>query len=1351
MKNTVKKVLALLLVMVLCLGTIDISVYADILETYVSNSSVKYYGSGFLIEFSVDEKWDSAFKVTIEITNTSTVKIEDWEIVFPFKNNIFNIWNAVIETCGDDIYVIKNAEWNQDILPGETYSFEFIAEGELIDTPSFFILPSSIQQVDQDKYNTNFYLIDDWGTGYTGNVVIENVSTDAVEDWILEFDFDKPITSIWNGKIISCENNHYVISNADYNQNIPAGDGVIIGFQGDDGNVISEPMEYVLYSYTPNKAFDYSSQKRICIDASNLTSFEEGYYYFPDEKTSLTGSMYPIDEISNAFYTVKNHKGDVVKTGNIEIIEEWSIDDICLLLSLNEVEITACYTDGTEKNESIWLYNFDKSKMAGLDIDLGDTDGDGLVNYLEYLYDTDENIIDTDGDGVNDYYELVYLGTNPAVMDTDGDGILDGQDDPDKDGISSYDEFIYETDPATRDSDGDLLTDYEELFVYNTDPTSKDTDGDCADDYWELENNFDPLTYNEVFSISESKSNGVMEVTVELDARGDQVSSLQIENHESDLLINESIPGYLGSAFDFSFDGTFEVANVSIVFEESLLLIEDFNPVLYYFNEMEQLLEEIPTTWDGASNEIFAQLEHFSTYILLNKTEFDTVWEDEFAVDETETVVPLKIVFAIDSSASMSRNDSGNIRLSVAKQFVNKMTDADEAAVISFDAVITVLAEFTSDKETLNDAIGKVGNRGSYTYIGKAILKSLELFDSVSDETTNYIILLTDGLSHDSMPDYQAICDELNIKIYTIGLGSSIDETLLANIANNTGGKYYHASVASDLEPVFEEVEKEIIIVPDKVTDSNRDGISDYYTRQICSGTLRTGTKSTIFTDVDYENLQANNDYDGDGLLNGEEVQIVEKHTKIYINVLTDPEDEDTDDDGYSDYDEVIKYGTDPLQFDILESDFNRLTNDDLYLSSLFSNAYLEDVWLEVQLFAGNAILNHRVNYVNSYKNALYTYITIMYENNIEEWALKDLKEQMHTDILQTIDAIYDWTTMLTTVPGDTLNYATYAQLLIDRTSELVIKDAELFNVNNMMEAADVITDIVSEKTKLQADYMTIMYKYQRDISKVDDFNLSGKLAERLGNIMYRLPDGVKKTLQGIQDATDGLDYVFVGLGTFIDVVNSLQAFSVINALNANYDKAATFLDAIIIYTENDDMLRAALDIKAALSDQFAAFLSGAAMICENVLEGATEAGKIALVSSLGPVAWAIDLGISLGDMVFNTGEVDTLSLYTIALGDAAVCVSKSAANIVEKDTDLFYIIKEYYMTKIEILCSLRIVGENNFYAASNARGLILKLFGSQSDIEDTCKNNIKNVCKVAEKSNIYVNPYYEGYEVSID
>jgi len=59
--------------------------------------------------------------------------------------------------------------------------------------------------------------------------------------------------------------------------------------------------------------------------------------------------------------------------------------------------------------------------------------------------------------------------------------------DSDGDGLSDYEEvYIYNTNPLNSDTDGDKLSDYEEINIYGTDPLNSDTDEDGLTDYEEM-------------------------------------------------------------------------------------------------------------------------------------------------------------------------------------------------------------------------------------------------------------------------------------------------------------------------------------------------------------------------------------------------------------------------------------------------------------------------------------------------------------------------------------------------------------------------------------------------------------------------------------------------------------------------------------------------------------------------------------------------------------------------------------------------------------------------------------------------------------------------------------------------
>lgn len=57
-----------------------------------------------------------------------------------------------------------------------------------------------------------------------------------------------------------------------------------------------------------------------------------------------------------------------------------------------------------------------------------DTDKDGVRDIDEKRYSTDINLSDTDADGLSDYLEIFQYKTDPIVADTDGDTYLDGNE-----------------------------------------------------------------------------------------------------------------------------------------------------------------------------------------------------------------------------------------------------------------------------------------------------------------------------------------------------------------------------------------------------------------------------------------------------------------------------------------------------------------------------------------------------------------------------------------------------------------------------------------------------------------------------------------------------------------------------------------------------------------------------------------------------------------------------------------------------------------------------------------------------------------------------------------------------------
>jgi hypothetical protein len=116
------------------------------------------------------------------------------------------------------------------------------------------------------------------------------------------------------------------------------------------------------------------------------------------------------------------------------------------------------------------------------------------TNLDEYINKTDPKDMDSDNDGMHDgwemyYKEFIFLNPNdPKDGNGDDDFTIesDGSITYSPDGLTNLQEFLNGTDPTKPDTDGDTLTDYEEVVLYNTDPLEWDSDDDGLWDGWEV-------------------------------------------------------------------------------------------------------------------------------------------------------------------------------------------------------------------------------------------------------------------------------------------------------------------------------------------------------------------------------------------------------------------------------------------------------------------------------------------------------------------------------------------------------------------------------------------------------------------------------------------------------------------------------------------------------------------------------------------------------------------------------------------------------------------------------------------------------------------------------------------------
>jgi hypothetical protein len=170
-----------------------------------------------------------------------------------------------------------------------------------------------------------------------------------------------------------------------------------------------------------------------------------------------------------------------------------------------------------------------------------DQDADGLDLDQENQLGTSDLDPDSDGDGLSDYDEVFVYGTDPTRADTDGDGLNDSFE------LSFQPSSL---NPRSSDTDGDGLSDASEVNAHGTDPNNPDSDGDGMPDGWEVTHGFNPL------------SGGVVAGYWGLDEAGGTVASDTSGNANDGTISGAShVAGIIGSGLRF--DGSNDAVTVA--------------------------------------------------------------------------------------------------------------------------------------------------------------------------------------------------------------------------------------------------------------------------------------------------------------------------------------------------------------------------------------------------------------------------------------------------------------------------------------------------------------------------------------------------------------------------------------------------------------------------------------------------------------------------------------------------------------------------------------------------------------------------------------------------------------------
>lgn len=194
--------------------------------------SIDYTEEGYSVAAEVTEVWNNGYNIRITIHNTSDEIIHNWGILLETKDEIHDLYNAQELSNEEGIRLFRNNVYNQDIPAGGSVMFGYTGYyTEEMDVPEEYAVSSIETAVDCEAFAVNYIMCDSWDGGAIAQILIENTSDKAIEDWILEFDSGIEIAEIWDAELVSHVEGHYVIRNVSYQHNIMAGGMVVAGMR----------------------------------------------------------------------------------------------------------------------------------------------------------------------------------------------------------------------------------------------------------------------------------------------------------------------------------------------------------------------------------------------------------------------------------------------------------------------------------------------------------------------------------------------------------------------------------------------------------------------------------------------------------------------------------------------------------------------------------------------------------------------------------------------------------------------------------------------------------------------------------------------------------------------------------------------------------------------------------------------------------------------------------------------------------------------------------------------------------------------------------------------------------------
>ncbi len=856
---------------------------------------------GYDVKLNVTGDWGDGFQGELVVTNTSDYPLEAWKVDFDSNFEINNLWNGKIIDSDDDSYSIASCMWTNPIASGASTVIGFTAGKENSEAPAVSNVKLSEVIIDRNSSEAPEEPV----------IPSEDILEISADAQYIESDGTAVIswaTNVDNGTfevLYSQDNIEYtqaasISGERSYTYSLGETYGTVYfkvrqtteGGQTAETSVVSVDIPVPVVPEKPvvtvSAEFDAETDY---VNVSWETTAEGGSFdiYVSVDSGEFTKLASVTDAVSYSFAPEVSGSYDikVVQTTASEMTGE-----------SNVVNVICTVADPDEPTEEIdWE-------------DSTDTDNDGLTDvYEKHYFETDPENADTDDDGLPDGYEVYYLGTDPKKADSDDNGVSDGEEDFDSDSLNNLREYELGTDPNNADSDADGLNDSDEISKYSTDPLKYDSDEDGISDGDEITLGLDPnngntngtpdseRTFVQHIGVDSENLAAVnteenpFKVSIDITAAGVAGNNLSArESGYSNAIKNDAI---LGNSTEFLYTEGLKVEDVVINFDIDSSAVANTNGkytslsdefvgikrlnVFKYFEDTNMLLP-IETFHDVESGRVYTHVDELGTYCLMDME----VWLDTLGFDvnvsETISVASVTALDAKSNNADEEVNTKINDEIDVVflmyvdpsytsmvkdelittvKNIYDKADDVHIYFLTStggsvFDCVEVYMINGKEYAENCNEATSRISTFNFTATSAKALIYGFRKVNDLSlrANSQKHLFIIDDLMYPATATSYDEL-DYLRKNGFNVGI--------ICDTVNNNISKYRELAEGNVCN-------KAIVF-------------SDFVINQIDFPTV--SNKPNIITSTglvklpdDFEevNLYSDADYDGDTLLDAEEI-----------------------------------------------------------------------------------------------------------------------------------------------------------------------------------------------------------------------------------------------------------------------------------------------------------------------------------------------------------------------------------------------------------------------------------------------------------------------------------------------